>query len=718
MNAPAPQLPLDTAQDFQIQTCDAVQALFPVECLQYLDAPSAARCQDILWHGADFGVWRTPESLAPHIGSSTARIVNIRRRLAAYLPENIPVSPELNALLDEGVLYLTRLALLLRIGPAGMRGAATGRPLDVTTIAHRLYLSLSQFVARGIVRRLAAGVGSGPGFVSVLTFDDLREFQADKQLRIELNRIKALHDRALWPDAPPAMPTFKGKTTVVRGHVEIRPQDKKPVPFPPIPDDYMAQMGPRVLWLIRDLGPNLVHLLHTLPGMLGKRNKSNLPIKTRIRRYFEQNVWRNRHGDVLAAPAFELKHGTQAGHYKRTKRDRNDTHQWPPRNFWSIKRLAVILQRAHLWLAFLVLSSRHGEVLTLTRDCLYKGDDGQWYVNGLTFKPTRRLGGKIKESPPPKILVDALTQQARLVSASERLAQLLNDVQDLTDLYSDGTNLWASLGAGSNADPTQRLINASDALVDLAAAIGMDPKPGGKNIHPHRMRKTIARLAGIAIDGSQKVLMLLLGHQDITTTLSYMHSDPAFAKEIDDVTRELRILRAQGLITDMHTALHTPGSLSYGGHGGGGASVLSQGVRAYEDLLHRKGEEWGTDSARELAVLLTNNGESARLVAPHVICTLGPNEHGACSQKKGTIEVGKCQVICKNHIEEATGRRDTLRIIPILIQNVQQNMADGHWLSAENDKRQLEHELSRFEDIGVVWRRKPEVRAILEAVNG
>jgi len=248
----------------------------------------------------------------------------------------------------------------------------------------------------------------------------------------------------------------------------------------------------------------------------------------------------------------------------------------------------------------------------------------------------------------------------------------------------------------------------------LARTLGMDTKPGGKNIHPHRLRKTLARLAGIAIDGAQKVLMQLLGHDDVTTTLLYMQSDPAFAKEIDDVVRELRVIRAEGLIADMHAALHDPTSLSFAGHGGAGARVLADAVRNREDELHQMGMEWGASTARELAVILTNNGDSARLIAPHIICTKTPGEVGLCTQKKGMINPGKCQIDCRNHIEEAQGRRDVERVVPILVEHAQKNIAEGNWLPAQSNQRQLIQELERYDDLGASFRAVPSVKQVLE----
>jgi hypothetical protein len=211
--------------------------------------------------------------------------------------------------------------------------------------------------------------------------------------------------------------------------------------------------------------------------------------------------------------------------------------------------------------------------------------------------------------------------------------------------------------------------------------------------------------------------MRLLGHKDITMTLGYMLTDAAFAREIDDITRELRIMRAEGLVEDMHAALHTADSLVYGGHGGRGASVLSAAVRMHEEELHRTGKSWDIDSSHELAILLTNSGQSMRLVSAHVACTKTDGEVGLCSNKKGAANTGNCQSSCINRIEEKTGRRDTLRVIPIIVAHAQQAIRDNDLLAAASYARQLTVEIGRFEDIAALWLDKPELAAIMKAVS-
>lgn len=686
-------------------------ALFPLESLQSLNMESARHCQMMLEHGETFGLWATPEALVPHMKSHMRR-VDFRKRITVYLPKETQTSPALGELLDEGVLWLTRMGLLMRMGAgAGIR--AKFKPLNASTVAGRLYQADAKLVALGISRRLESTTNSNTGFTSALTADDLRTLWAKTESRLVLMRLTQLHALGLWSDAP-ASKDFKGKATPLRGTLIPRPPEHKPIPYPPIPDDYMAAMGPKVLWLIKDLGPNLLHLLETVPTMLRNVNPTHYNIYPRITRYFDTNVWSDRNGRVIEKPPFSLQHGSDSGKHFLDDSSQHDPFEWPPRHLSSVKTLASMLQNAHLWMALLVMAARIGEVATLRRDCVDFGRDGQLYANGKTYKASRALAGKDREWPMPNILVDVLAQQVKLVEACERLARMMEDSTEMADLLGDGKHLWASLGTSGSADATEKLVSYDKGLRMLAVRIGLSPKPGGKNLHPHRLRKTLARLAGLAIDGSQKVLMQLLGHDDVTTTLGYMQADRAFAKEVNDITRELRIMRGEALIEDMRAALRVPNSRPYGGHGGGGAPVLADTVRAYEEELHRSGQEWGVDTARELSVLLTNNGESARLISAHVVCTKTAGEVGLCSSKKGAIVAGNCQVECRNHIEDKTGRRDTERVIPILVQHAQKNIANNDWLPLQRDKKQLEQELKRYDDIGAKWRANPDVQSILQ----
>ncbi|MGB4066216.1 MAG: hypothetical protein WBK19_20505 [Azonexus sp.] len=718
MNAHDPFVPL--AATNHASPPSEILRLFAVETLQQLDPDNAVRCQQMLGHGDAFGVWETPSQLAP-FAHNAFRVIDLRRRLVNYLPEGIESSPALSTLLDEAVLQLTRYALLMRLGPASLTrgGERAGTPLKPLTIATVIYRDVPAIIARGIAHRLKSPDTPHDGFVSQLTAEYLHEFRSGRYLRAQLDRMSMLQAQGLWTDAPTKI-DFKGKTTSPLGAAQPRYTEKEHVPYPPIPDAYMAEMGPRVLWVVRDLGPNLLHLFESIPEF----SKDLAPgaewaerFQPRLKRYFAQHTWRDRNGEIITAPPFWLRHGT--GHGKNLSKDpsKMDLCEWPPRTWSSLQALAVTLQSAHLWITLLALGSRLGEVMTLDRDCIEWARDGNPYANGKTYKLHPRLGGVEREWPAPEVLVDSLAQQFRLVEAWERIACLTRGDDAIgQQRHQKNDHLWASLGNSNFNDPEKVLKEANSALRMLATRFGQTPKPGGKNLHAHRFRKTIARLAGIAIVGSPRVLMRLFGHRDIAMTLHYILTDKALAAEIEQVARELRIMHCQELIEDMHAALHRQDELPYGGHGGGGAPLMTETVMRYEGELHRAGKDWGANSAYELSVILTNNGRSFRLVNDHLVCTKAPGETGLCIQKRGEANTGNCQSGCTNRIEKASARDEVNKVIPILIANAFRAQEDNQLLVAANYAHQLSEELSRFDDISTAWRENPAVASILETM--
>ncbi|MDP1671393.1 MAG: hypothetical protein Q8L63_04830, partial [Alphaproteobacteria bacterium] len=92
---------------------------FAIENLQHLSVEEALLCQSILGHGNVLGVWETPKETFGHV-DTYLRKVDFRARINDFLPETLKDHPVLPTLLGEALLYLTRYALLLRVGPVGM----------------------------------------------------------------------------------------------------------------------------------------------------------------------------------------------------------------------------------------------------------------------------------------------------------------------------------------------------------------------------------------------------------------------------------------------------------------------------------------------------------------------------------------------------------------------------------------------------------------------
>lgn len=690
--------------------------LFDLEEIQRLSVEDALRYQRLLGHGDHLGQWETPRHFGLSV-RSTQRKIDLAARIKSQTAENLHSHPQLENAIRDGVLYLTRWGLLCRTGPVGFGQNARGTSLDVTTIASRLYGCMSKIVAKGVERRLTSDVQTINGFAALLTPDDLRDLNRDSLAKVELDRMRRLVAASLWYDEPPQVQFRAVTTNVVGVRNESIPENKRD-PYQPLPDWYMAEIGPRTQWLIKDLGPNLIHLLnHLLEVQREERFKSSNSLGRCIRDYFVRNDWRDRRGGKLAPPfPLRLSASGKGANPEKT------AHAWPPRGYADVISLVATLQRAHLFMALLLMAARHSEVLSLGRDCVQLEIDGHIRVQGKTYKATTILDGKDRKWPAPSILVYAFAQQKELVQVVEKLETLLNETLTLRQRSqsvnekpaNEANHLWGSFGTNGVSDGTAPLESLAFSLPQLARVVGISERPGGINIHPHRLRKTMARLAGIAIEGSPKVLMQLLGHEDVTTTLYYMQSDPAFQQEMEDVIREVRILRMEETIESARDALVALERIPNGGLGGGGAAVLTETIMKHEEWLHRQGKEWGAGDARELAALLADNGRAARLIAPGVVCTKSTHERGLCNSRMGEISPGNCKVECRSHIELAVGRRDVQRVIPILVQHTTTSIENGEWLAAIHNRKQLIHEMSRFPDIGDEWRAKPEVQSLLE----
>ncbi|AZE50430.1 hypothetical protein C4K04_4775 [Pseudomonas chlororaphis] len=679
---------------------DEARKLYPEEHLQYLERDTIARCQALLGHGNQFGLWETPQVLTGRRQKANEEKVVLRRRLVSYLPTDLPCTAALETLLDEGELWMSRYALLLRLGPAAIQ-KHRDRSLDPSTIVKVLTQWLPQILVHGIRRRLEDAGSGESGLAYYLSTEDLRVLSANRHVRAELNRMTMLMARGLWSDAPVRIAIKE--TTNPKGNALVRPKEEKSNPYLPIPDGYLAKMGPRVLWLVLDLGPNISALSEALPKLISGLSLKSRAFPGRLQRYLAQNIWRDREGRPITQPPFRFRIGShQAAHLREIV----DEYEWPPRTWQQVQALMVALQSAHLWVAFLALAGRMQEVLTLPRDCIEWAGNGKPYMNGKTYKLSRSLVGEEREWPAPELLVDALAQQVRLARACERVAWVRDGSDEWDELRIEGDHLWASLGTGA-AEPDKQLVEVNHTLKVLARRLGMPPRPGGRNLHTHRFRKTVARLAALAIVDSPRVLMQLFGHRDISMTLHYILAEKALQVEIEQVTRELRIMRCQEVIESIHMSLHESGALAFGGHGGGAVSHIAEAVRVREGELNRQDRQWSAESAHELAVMLTLNGQYFRVVKPGVLCTKPSREATPC----------QCGSDCINRIEEKTARRDVMELIPILIDEGQRALAEDQLMVVANTVEQLDEELARFEDIGAMWYESPEVIALRKAVE-
>lgn len=705
MNAPdhLPASALDPAEQGRIATLNR----FKLEEFQHMTKEDLLLAQSIAGHGDEWGIWKTPKSIYPGKIPTYCRAIDLAKRLRDYIAKEPKPEASLDKLVGDGVLLLTRFALLLRLAPTGGQRKAKNRRDKPSTLARKIYIYGPQIFAHAIRRK--AERPDAQGLVACLTEEDVRKLGQDRRCRIELERLGILAARGWWSDLPP-QPDIT-HTTNPRGPKQALAQEKITGEYQPIPDAYLAEIGPRILWLVRDLGPNLLPLLEGLTTCLesldwAKMTRDKLTkdfgvVNKFIARHLREYPWKDRAGKPLK-PNFPLITGSKC----------KDRFEWPPRNYEQLRVLSVTLQSAHLFLTLLACAGRIGEIETLLRSCVTTESDGKNYVRGWTYKLSDNLFGDERQWPAPKVLVQALGQQARLAAVWSRLppGRLEGGLPKAPPTHQV---LWLALGTGSGSSSADPLGDSNGALQTLAKRVGMDPKPGGINLHPHRFRKTIGRLAGIALFNSPLVLKRLFGHKSIEMTLHYILCDQDIRTEAEAVLRELRILHCAEALEELHEAIAKGTPLP--GHSGAPAERMFEEVKEHEARLAKAGRFWTEGSAYELAYLMTANGQGWRFIQKNIICTKVPGEDGLCKKKRnrGEPDTSNCKTECSNRIVLALERRDAGEIIESYLDVARQSLDDEQYMVFYEAMQRFLEELDTFPDIKEKYLANPEVQSLL-----
>lgn len=698
MNAPEPIIVLQNAEDAastkdrkadegRIATLDK----FALEAFQNISKEDLQLAQAIAGHGDEWGVWKTPKDICQSRLNNSHRTIDFARRIRHFLAMTpLPDTPPdlINELVHEGALVLTRLALLMRLAPSGGVGKSKNQRLKPSYLAARLFNYYPDIVARAIQRK--AVYPETPGLFGCLTEDDVLELRKNQRLRIELDRLGTLAARGWWTDLPPTPDITQ--TTDPSGPKPIPVPQNVPGEFQPIPDRYLEEFGPRNLWVIRELGPRLLPLLEDLATHLEDldwSNKSKYSVKVLVSNFIAKHLkdhpWLDGIGRPLK-PNFPLKTGVHT----------TDNFHFPPQNWEQLKVLSVTLQSAHLFLTLLATAGRVGEVDTLPRSCVTTARDGKDYVKGWTYKLSGNLFGDAKQFPAPPVFIQILGQQVRLAKVWLRLPPK-NIADGLPKEQPSHNALWLSLGVAQTANAAEPLSKPVNALTTLAERIGMDPKPGGINLHPHRLRKTIGRLAGITLFNSPTALKRLFGHKCIEMTLHYILCDKDIQTEAEAVLRELRIMHCAEALEEVRDAIASGTPLP--AHSGAAASRLADAVKEHEARLATSGRVWREGSAYDLAYLLTARGKGWRFIQRDIICAKAPGEAGLCLKNRGEPNTSNCKPGCDNRIVLDIARRDADEIVGAYMNICLQALEEEQFETFYYSMGQLLKELDNFPDI-------------------
>lgn len=730
------------------------------ESIQDLDEAGLINLQHILEHGKEYGLWETPKRWRPVESRGATMRLLLHQRIIAYLPEPLQkqvlderqleesqavagVTTErflsqsrTNRILDLAVLTFTRYLLLLRMGPSSQ--VTKGASLDPSTISNLAYTTLSSIFAKAAANLLASPLisfrtdsavanASEVGFLKHISNVDLESFSESKQKLLipEIRRMQTLADRGFWRDVP-NVGRSANATTEVTGEKKKTSPEKDRDSHLPLPDDYVSEMGRRSIWIIRDLAPNLLIIASEIIALWARTdNGTDHPKSVLARRrqllpeYLAAFVWKDSQGRVITKPPFQIKLSRNTGQRERERESvAEENYDWPPRTFANILGLLNNVQLAHLFVVSLSTGGRKSEILTLERNCVAYARNGMPYANGRTFKLVKRHDGEFRDWVLPDLAVYAIEQQVRMVGLIESIGLQTPDRTTANDVnpVAPPRHLWVQVSSASQSNRALPFLNLEKALKAYAKTLGMDPAPGGQNLRPHRLRKTVARLVALALTQAPKILMDVFGHKSIEMTLYYILSDKDLQAEIETVSRELRVMRAKEVVEKMVSRENQSNEeLQLGGFGGPAALMVNRAIQVHQDRLHQRGEEWGANSPMELAEILTLQGKAWQLVRPGVICTkFAGTESGPCNKRKGHPEPSRCQSYCNHRLEEPFLREDVDGAIRDSVQAYLEAGGAGDELVQALWASQVRTHVSRFEDLRQKWMDNPVVRSIVD----
>lgn len=698
--------------------------------------------QQVLKHGDTLGLWSTPENWLPKSKQTCYENIDLRVRLQHFLKKlsSAHKTPACDALVSYATEALSRYLLLLRQGPSGMGRKGANRPLSPSSIVGIAYIGGPALYALAIDKHLQTMqlegrdlqyVGAGDaGAAQLLSTVDIDGFSKlpetyKKNVHTEFQRMQQLASLGHWHDVPRS--PQETVATAMQGQPRTNPEKPKPNEHLPLPDEYVAEMGQKSLWLSYELAPGLIEVAEKI-GIVWAETKSLGLSETQLRAHrsarteaiLRNHIWTDSQGRILSNLPFPIKQSQpQKADGKKKSRVHDRTPRWPPESWMDVMGWLGFIQSGHYFVAGLSMGTRQSEGLSLERSNIIYAPDGFPYATGKTFKLVERHDGELRDWVLPDAAVDVLEKQARLVKAVEKIANLVvkeNSKRGKQLGDDNSTFLWAQLSSGTNvSDATKCLKNINTALKNFAEMLQMSLAPGKQSLRSHRLRKTLARLVALAVTQAPKLLMDIFGHKTIEMTLYYILADKELRVEAEKVARELTVMRAKEVVEKMVEADVAPDNSSFlGGYGGRGAITIRDAVESYRAKAHRRGEDWGSETAEELAQMLTCQGVSWVQVRRGVICTKLPGEAGPCNKKLGKPEPGKCNITCTHRLEEGFLREDVDASITDCLRSYSEACQDSESLTAAHWAAQIRAQVPRFPDLQAKWMADPIVFQLMK----
>lgn len=412
-------------------------------------------------------------------------------------------------------------------------------------------------------------------------------------------------------------------TSDVAAYGTIRRADAN---YQPFADEFTAVLSDSALWLTEALGPRVVDCWARFRE-LHERERPKITQKDwmKVQDRFLSN-YLDECGDLDFKYHIKLK--MSDGRHLRSILVR----KWSELSPVAIRQLAIRLQDAHAIILALCMAPRNGELASLPRNCLREYHSGNM-VTGFTFKLSETE--EERDWPIPSVAVKVVQQQVAL-------AEILDP---------DGGKLFVSFRLEKQRqNPRDKLTIKPQDFTDriyLPDGTSLTSLCIG-SVHSHRFRKTVARLAALALVGANQILFDILGHRDPEMTMNYILADPHLQEEMQRIAKEAAVAIAKTAFDDID---------GNGGPAAGAVAQISGRLKARSGMA-----ELDEESLAVAATLLSQDGH-VTLVRKGVLCTKTSSQMGECVRSLGVPDIGNCQINCMHRLELAAAKLDHKRAI-------------------------------------------------------
>ena len=507
---------------------------------------------------------------------------------------------------------------------------------------------------------------------SHLTLEDIHAMAlgcdySEKSVSNVLNALVDFHRRGIILDVPQVPNEVAPKKVERRRKGEKAPESdsKEDVRWQPFSDEFVTEIGWRSVWIVKNLGPPLLDACDRLWDTSEWGVHAQDSVMNRRQKIMEDIDWRDADGNPLTELPFPiiLRDGKGAKAV--------EVQYWPVRQWPALRQMVTYLQVCHYTILAMTIGARWSEVNAANLDCLIDETDGAEASNASfksrTYKLVSTIDGLPRVWPLSPDAIFCVRQQ-------QRLARIVG-----------GTNaraLWVALNTQGNREGGDRAGVMNENYTRFVHLLGLDHLLGGTRPHTHRWRKTVARLAAMALFDAPRVLMDVFGHKNIEMTLRYILANPFIQAEIIAAAKATEYALSE--------------TVAYEAEAANGKAAKRIGVEI-RDLRVRSGKlELDVETAREAVDIFNSTGEKFRVVLPAVLCTKKDHETGRCTNNSGEPNVSACIAECWHRMDLERGKREAEHTVVWLAKAWHDETVAGNLAVAECYFGQVVAQIDRY----------------------